>query len=256
MIKQFAFRQMIKERHRLCGMIQTLDSPEVTEILIASGFDWLWIDLEHSSLNMAAAQRLLQTAGSAAPCVIRIPGHEEVWIKQALDSGAAGIIVPQVKTAAEAETIVRFARYPPQGCRSVGLSRAHGYGMSFKSYIETANQDVAIILQIEHIEGVNNIEKIVKVPGVDALLIGPYDLSGSMGKIGQVEDPEVQAKIDHVGRVCLDSGMALGIFTTQPRQAESFFEKGFTLVAAGIDVIYLGQIVKQARQEMLNPPSN
>jgi 2-dehydro-3-deoxyglucarate aldolase len=242
----FNFRQNIKEGKPLVGTLQALNSPEVTEMLVAAGFDWLWIDLEHSTIDVEGAQRILQAAGNNCPCILRVPAGDQVWIKKLLDIGPAGVIIPQVKSAREAAEIVQFCRYPPEGTRSVGLSRAHGYGMWFGEYVANANQNVAVIMQIEHIDAVKEIEAIVKIQGIDALLIGPYDLSGTMGKIGQVKDPEVKKQIERVRQVCLDTGMPLGIFTTNPEEVKALIEKGYTVIAVGIDTIFLGQSLKQA----------
>jgi len=239
------FNQRIKKKKPLIGTIHALNSPEVTEILASVGFDWLWIDLEHSAIGIQEAQHLLQAAGNKCSCIVRVPSSEEVWIKKVLDTGPDGIIVPQVKSALQANAIVRFSRYSPLGTRSVGLSRAHGYGIKFQEYIDQANDSVSLILQIEHIDAVKEIEAIVKVPGIDALLIGPYDLSTSMGKIGQVNDSEVQKQIEKVRQVCLKAGMPLGIFTTQPDDVKSLIEKGYTLIGVGIDTLFLGQTLKQ-----------
>ena len=233
----FNFRQKLKEGKPLIGTLQALNSPEVTEMLVAAGFDWLWVDLEHSTIDGEGAQRILQAAGSNCPCVLRVPSGDQVWIKKLLDIGPAGVIIPLVRSAREAARIVQFCRYPPEGTRSVGLSRAHGYGMRFSEYLANANQNVAVIMQIEDI---------VKVPGIDALMIGPYDLSGTMGKIGQVDHPEVQAQVERVRQVCLDTGMPLGIFTTNPEDAKPLIKKGYTLIAVGIDTIFLGQSLEQA----------
>jgi 2-keto-3-deoxy-L-rhamnonate aldolase RhmA len=245
-------RKTIEERKPLIGILQTLNSTEVTEILKAAGFDWLFIDLEHSTLDVQSAQRILQAAGPDFPCMVRAPSHDEVWIKKILDTGPAGIIIPQVKSAEEARRIVQFCKYPPDGCRSVGLSRAHGYGMSFADYVANANKNIAVIMQIEHIEGVKNIEAIVTVPGIDALFVGPYDLSGSMGKIGQVKDPGVQQQIDRVRQVCGDAGMATGIFTANPEDVKTFIHHGFTIIAAGIDVMIVAQAMKQVLETAKN----
>ena len=242
----FHFRRRLKEGKPLTGAIQALNSPEVTEILAAVGFDWLWVDLEHSAIDVPGLQRILQAAGTYCPCLVRSPSHREVWIKKILDAGPAGIIVPRVNSAEEAAAIVGFCRYPPEGCRSVGLSRAQGYGLTFQEYVDHANDDIALILQIEHIAAVKAIADIVKVPGVDALLVGPYDLSASMGKTGRVTDPEVQQHIEIVRQVCLKAGMPLGIFTTRPEEVKPLIEKGYRLIGVGVDSLYLGQALKQA----------
>src|SRR5262249_4692291 len=153
--------------------------------------------------------------------------------------GVDGIIVPQVETAEEAARAVAAAKYPPQGVRSAGLSRAHGYGMNFSAYIEQANQSVSVLLQIEHFEGVRNIEPILNVSGVDGIIIGPYDLSGSYGKLGQIQDAEVQQAIDTVFSACKKQGIPVGIFALQPEVGRACLKKGFDLLAVGIDAHFL-----------------
>lgn len=242
------FKQQIHSGQPLIGTIQSLNVPEITELLVLAGFDWLFIDLEHSPIDVPGAQSILQAAASRCPCIIRVPSHDEIWLKKVLDIGAHGVIVPQVKSAAEAEQIIQCCYYPPQGTRSVGLARAHDYGMGFNRYIAEANQDISIILQIEHIDAVNQIESIARVPGIDALFIGPYDLSGSLGKIGQVNDHEVLDCIKKVQQVCQNLHMPVGIFTANPQQVPDLVEQGFTVIAVGIDTMLFGQTLKQILQ--------
>ena len=124
--------------------------------------------------------------------------------------------------------------------------------MSFREYVEQANETIVVIPQIEHIDAVNDIEAIVKVPGIDALMVGPYDLSASMGKIGRVKDPEVLGQIEKVRQVCLGAGMPLGIFTADPEEVKPLIQKGYTLIALGIDTMFLGQSLKQVLQTIKN----
>lgn len=242
----FQLKQQIKEGKPMIGPLITISAPEVTEIFAAAGFDWLFIDLEHSTLTIDAAQRLLQTAGTRCPSIIRAPCHDEAWIKKILDTGTAGILLPRVNTAEETARILHYCKYPPEGNRSVGLTRAHGFGQSFKEYVENANDDVAVFIQIEHIEGVNNIDEIVKVPGIDVIYIGPYDLSASMGKTGRVDDPEVRQQIERVKIAAVDAGIALGIFTANPADAPGFIQRGYTMINVGIDSMMLAQTAAQA----------
>ena len=244
-----SFRKRLKQGNPLLGTIQTLPALEITEILADARFDWLFIDMEHTALDVAAVQRILQVAKGRTAGIVRVPAGEEAWVKKALDAGAEGLIFPQVNTAAKAETVVRLCKYPPEGIRSVGLGRAHGYGMRFNEYVETANRDIAVIVQIEHIEAVRNIEDIVQVPGVDALFIGPYDLSASMNKTGKVSDPEVLEHIEKVLSAGLNAGLAVGIFTLNPSDIGTFTEKGYSLLTLGIDVTFFGSAVRQAHDE-------
>jgi 2-dehydro-3-deoxyglucarate aldolase/4-hydroxy-2-oxoheptanedioate aldolase len=233
------FRQRLLDGERLVGTIVTLAAPEVSELLAGLGFDWLFVDAEHSPLSMHEAQVLLQAAGPDCPCLVRVPAGDEVWIKKALDIGAAGVIVPQVHTAEQARRVVRLCRYPPQGARGVGVARAHGYGTRFQEYLQTANEQVTIVIQAESAQAVDQIQSIVEVPGIDAVLIGPYDLSSSLGKPGQLDDPTVQGAIATVTETCQRAGMPLGAFGVNAPAVRPFLERGFTLIAVGIDTLFL-----------------
>ena len=192
------FRARLLAGDRLIGTLIRLPSPEVAELLAEVGFDWLFIDAEHGPFESAGALRLLQAVGARCAPLVRVPAGEEVWIKKALDIGAAGVIIPQVNTAEQGLRVVRHCKYPPWGTRGVGIARAHRYGLGFSDYVAEANDGLAVIVQAEHIEAVRDIAAIARVPGVDAVLIGPYDLSASMGKPGQITDPEVRRAIDTV----------------------------------------------------------
>jgi len=222
----------------------TLSCPEVAEVLAGAGFDWLFIDAEHSPLEAQTMQALLQGAGPATPCVVRLSFSGELPIKKALDIGAAGIIAPQVNSAEQAEAVVRFSKYSPEGARGVGIGRAHGYGLRFQEYVATANESVAVIVQAEHADAVQNIESIVRVPGIDGVLVGPYDLSASLGKLGQVDHPEVTSAIDRVTQACRKADVRLGIFGTSSDAVRPYIEKGYTLISVGVDTMMLGQAAK------------
>ena len=200
--------------------------------------------------QLEIAQSLADTVDGVGPPsegqVVRVDidqaeRSDDPFIKQALDIGAAGIIVPQVNTAEQAESVVRFAKYSPEGMRGVGLARAHGYGMDFAKYINNANHDTAVIVQAEHAEAVKNIDAIVKVEGVDAVLVGPYDLSASLGKIGQVEDPEVVHAISQVTEACAAASMPLGLFAVAATSLEPYIKRGYTLLVSGVDTLLLSQ---------------
>jgi len=159
--------------------------------------------------------------------------------------GAAGIIVPQVSDAEQAASAVQFARYAPAGSRGVGLARAHGYGDSVESYLATANERVTVIVQAEHREAVENIESIVNVEGVDAVLMGPYDLSASLGKMGQVNDPEVTLAIDRVMTACQKANLPIGTFGVTAEAVQPYIAKGFTLIVGSVDTIILSSGAKE-----------
>ncbi|MCP3954649.1 MAG: 2,4-dihydroxyhept-2-ene-1,7-dioic acid aldolase [Desulfobacterales bacterium] len=229
----------------LIGTILTLPSTEIVEIVCQAGLDWLFIDLEHSALSIQDAQRMLQVAGPEIPGLIRVPSNDDVWIKRVLDIGATGIIVPQVNTAADTKRTVRFCKYPPEGSRSVGIARAQGYGDKFQDYVALANQDITVIIQIEHIDAVENIDKILAVPGIDGLFVGPYDLSASMGKTGLTTDPEVQTAIAKVKKAASQINLPMGIFGPTAKTVHPYIEAGYTLIAVGIDTMIVGKAVKE-----------
>jgi 2-dehydro-3-deoxyglucarate aldolase/4-hydroxy-2-oxoheptanedioate aldolase len=237
---QNEFRARLRGGEKLLGTIVTLSSPAAAEILADAGFDWLFVDGEHGPLETGDIMGILQAVGDEAACIVRVPAADETPIKRVLDLGADGIIAPLVNTAEQAEYVVRSARYSPAGSRGVGLGRAHGYGMRFKEYIDSANELVTVVVQAEHAQAVENIESIVKVEGIDAVLIGPYDLSASMGKMGQVDDPAVIEAIDHVTDTCLAAGIPLGYFGVNAEAVRPFADRGYTLLVAGTDTLFLG----------------
>ena len=244
------FRARLRNRETLLGTMLTLPVPAVAEILADAAFDWLFIDAEHGPLETSDLLSILQSVDRRIPCVVRVPRADEVAIKKALDLGAAGVIVPQVNTAAQARDVVRFARYAPEGARGVGLARAHGYGFRFKEYVESANACTAVIVQAEHFEAVENIEAIVRVEGVDAVFLGPYDLAASLGKMGEVEAPEVIDAIAHVTSTCRAAAMPLGYFGVTADAVRPYIERGYTLVVAGVDTLFLGNAARQLREEL------
>ncbi|MFM8724460.1 MAG: HpcH/HpaI aldolase family protein, partial [Planctomycetaceae bacterium] len=148
------------------------------------------MDCEHGTIETRDIQNILQAVGHRTACIVRVPDCSEGTIKRVLDAGAQGIIVPQVNSAAMAQEVVRCARYAPLGGRGVGIGRAQGYGARFSEYVSTANDEVVVIVQAEHRDAVGCIENIVAVPGIDCILLGPYDLSASFNRMGQIHDPE------------------------------------------------------------------
>lgn len=245
------FRKRLLDGDLLVGTMVSLGYPEVGELLAQAGFDWLFLDAEHSPMTPAIMQAVMQGAGREMPCLVRLPSGDEVAIKKALDIGAAGIIVPMVNSAGQAAQMVQWAKYPPQGTRGVGLGRATGYGHAFQEYLDSANEETAVVVQAEHIQAVKNIEAIVGVPGVDAVLIGPYDLSASMGLIGQVAHPEVQEAIGRVTQVCREVNVPLGIFGVTAEAVKPYIKRGYTLIVAGADSIMLGAGAREILQQLL-----
>jgi len=247
---KYSFRKELLGGKKLIGTLVSLPSPSVTEILCDAGFDWLFIDGEHSPLTIADIQNMLQAAGDSCSCVVRIPATDEIFIKQVLDVGASGIIAPHVNTAEIAAQVVRFAKYPPSGERSVGVARASAYGFQFADYVKNANDQLALVVQIEHVEAARNIESILEVDGVDAVFIGPYDLSASMGKPGKIQDPEVQGYMNQVREACRRRKKPIGIFAISIEDARPYLDQGYALIAVGVDSMMFGQAARDIVKKM------
>jgi 2-keto-3-deoxy-L-rhamnonate aldolase RhmA len=241
-----SFLQRIMKGDLLLGTILTLPSPEVAEVLSRSGFDWLFVDMEHTQLDVAHVQQILQAVGRDFPCLVRVPSLDEAWIKKVLDTGPAGIIVPHVNTAEEVRTILRWTKYPPEGERSAGISRAQDYGLGLRDYMERANDNLAIVPQVEHKDAVDNIEAMAGIAGLNVIFVGPFDLSGSIGKLGQVNDPEVLGMIRKVKTVCAGEGIATGIFGVDAEAVKPYIDFGYTLIAVGTDTSFLSKSVGNA----------
>ena len=219
----------------LLGTFISMSSPQVAEIVSDSGFDLVIIDMEHSPFTIDSVQNSLQVMGDKIMKIVRVPGNDEIWIKRVLDTGCDGILVPMVNTAADALKVVQSSKYPLVGKRSVGLARAHGYGATFSEYIEKANGELVIMIQIEHKEGIRNIDEILKVEGIDSIFIGPYDLSASMGLTGQLSHPDVKAAISIIKEKCLKAGLPYGIYCSSTYIAVSEINDGCIFPCIGVD---------------------
>ncbi|MDQ1370521.1 MAG: 4-hydroxy-2-oxoheptanedioate aldolase [Acidimicrobiaceae bacterium] len=220
------------------GATITIASPAITEMLSRVGLDWLWIDTEHTAITLADAVAMLQvTNGSNVSTVIRVPWNDKTLIKRALDIGPDAILVPLINTAEEAEAAVQAMKYPPAGERGAGLGRAQAYGMQMGPYLQTANDEVMFIAQIEHVTAIEHIDEIVGVKGLDAAFVGALDLSGSMGKLGQTDDPEVEEAVQKVLASCKAAGVPCGIVALAPEVANQRIEQGFTFLIVAIDVL-------------------
>jgi 2-keto-3-deoxy-L-rhamnonate aldolase RhmA len=248
------FRARIRRRDTLIGPLLTLATPQVAELFALAGCDWVWIDLEHTPLSLDAAQQLIQAVGGRAGTVVRVPWNDPVHIKQALDLGCDGIVVPQVRTAVEARQAVAAAKYPPAGIRSVGIARAQEYGMTLGDYVKSANEHVAVLVQIEHIDAVPHVADILAVAGVDGVIVGPYDLSASMGRPGEINHPDVAAAVAKVAEACNQRQMAWGAFAPDAASAKSYRDRGATILAVGTDTMYLWKGMRAVLSELRPAP--
>lgn len=221
------------------GTFMSLGSTLGAEQLAHLGFDWLVIDQEHGAIDATLTQSLLQAISTTETVpLIRVPWNSGDWIKRALDAGAYGLVVPMVNTREDAESAVQATRYPPLGSRSIGGSRTRLYGGN--DYVEKANDEILLVVQIEHIDAVRNAREILGVPGIDAYFVGPTDLCSSMGlpNTWDPDFPEFWAAIDEVARVAKEFGIPGGIHSS-PARAASMIERGYRFVAVGFDISYM-----------------
>jgi 2-keto-3-deoxy-L-rhamnonate aldolase RhmA len=236
------------------GTVVTLNNVAVAEMLARVGYDWLWFETEHTSLELESLQAMLAaTNGSDVSTVIRVPWNDKTMIKRALDLGPDALIVPQVNTREEAEHAVRAMKYPPWGERGAGMARAQSYGGQLMEYLALANDEVMVILMIEHIQGVENIDEILTVKGVDSVMVGALDLSGSMGLLGQTSHPDVEGAVQKVLAACKRAGISCGAVAMSPEQANERIEQGFTNISLGMDVVYLRSSAKNAVEQVKRP---
>ncbi|MCX6560272.1 MAG: aldolase/citrate lyase family protein [Candidatus Aminicenantes bacterium] len=239
------FKVALKEDAPQIGLLLSLPSPEIVEICVEAGFDWLFLDMEHGLLDFIITQRMIQAAAGRASCIVRVPANEPVWISKALDLGADGLIFPHINTAEEAAACVRAALYPPLGARSIGIARGQGYGVRVKETVAGANADVTLIAQAEHIDAARHIESILEVPGIDAVFIGPFDLSASLGLPGKIDDVRVQDAIGTILAASRIRRIPAGIFAAVPEAARAACTRGFSFVCAGTDSSLLARTAKE-----------
>ena len=244
-----SFRARLKAGESLLGSIVTLPLAGVAEIVADAGFDWLWIDMEHGPLDLLTVEAMLRARGRAAG-IVRAPANDPVWIKRILDTGADGVILPHVNSATEARAAVEAAYYPPRGKRSFGVSRAHGYGPRMNDYLHSSGDETTVIVQVEHARAVAAIDEILSTDGVDAAVIGPFDLSGSLGHIGEITHPEVIAAIETVARAGRAQGVPVGIFAGNADLARDYLARGFSPVAVGVDSMLLAAAAGALRQSL------
>ena len=243
-------KSKLKNRELSIGSWLTIPSQAVIEILGSAGFEWLTIDMEHSPISIETCLNLIgHIQGNGMQALVRVSKNEEVIIKQVLDAGADGVIIPMIKNKEEAIEAVNYVKYPPLGKRGVGLNRAQKYGTAFDSYQKWAKDEVVIIAQIEHIEAVNNLEDIFSVEGIDGIIVGPYDLSASMGYPGEFDRDDVKAALDKIDNVtkALNKPLGFHVIDSDHSKTVEKIKKGYSFLAFSLDFFFLGD---KARSEM------
>jgi len=237
-------KDKLKKRKVTIGSWITIGNTAIAEIMAKAGFDWLAIDMEHSAITLDQAQELIRVIDlCGVVALVRVGENNPNLIKRVIDAGSHGVIVPMVNSFKEAEAAVAAVKYPPNGRRGVGLARAQGYGYGFEKYKEWVRKESIVIVQIEHIRAVENLDKILNCPGVDGSIIGPYDLSGSLGYPGEFDRPGVRDALKRYEDTCRALGKTMGFHVVQPDpvKARQFIKKGYNLLAVGVDFLYLGE---------------
>ncbi len=226
------------------GTWMQIPSPYVAEILAANGFDWVTLDLEHGPFSLNILPDIIRAIEirKSLPFV-RVAQNHPKDIKQALDAGAKGIIVPMIETEKQTKDFVSWSSYPPTGNRGVGFSNANLFGKTFEEYSKNINEDLVRIIQIENIRALDEIEAIFSVKGIDAAMIGPYDLSGSMNLTGQFTHPDFLATVEKFQLAAKKVGLPLGIHIISPDEEllKTEIANGKTFIAYSTDALMLNQ---------------
>lgn len=216
----------------------TLAHPALAEMAAKAGFDWVAVDLEHSSITVRECEDLIRVIDLAgATPLVRLSDNDHVLIKRVMDSGARGVIVPSVSTPDEAALAVEAVHYPPRGTRGMGLARAHGYGADFKGSLKRLANEAVVVAMIENKQGVDNAAAILATPGVDAYFLGPYDLSASLGVAGQTSHPKVEAAIAQVRAAGKKAKKPGGLHVVEPDPAalRRRLKQGFGFIAYSLE---------------------
>lgn len=237
-------RKSLKSGQTVIGTWLNSGSPIIAELMAAAGFDFVCVDAEHSAVDLPQTQQLFQAIRSGnrdCAALVRLHGVDYSLVKRYLDAGARGVVAPLVRTREEAELLVEATKYPPMGLRGVGFCRANDYGMRLAEECEQANEEILLAVQIEHIEAVDNIDDILSVGGIDAVFIGPYDLSASMGITGQFDHPDYLHARDRILDACVRHDIVAGLHVVapDPQQVIDRQSEGYRFIAYSLDITML-----------------
>jgi len=248
-MKKNRVKELLRSGKPALGSWVTIGHPDVAEVMANMGFDWLVFDNEHAPLSTETTQLLIQAMSSTETVpIVRMPWNDMVEIKRALDIGAYGVVIPWVNSKEEALYAVRACKYPPAGLRGVGPRRASRYGLDIKEYLQQANDEILVVVQIETQQAVDRIDEILSVEGIDAFFIGPYDLSASLGYLGQPDHPKALETYYRLLDAAKRTGVASGIHASNLQLAKHYIEKGFQFVALNDDI----GLLKRGCQEILD----
>lgn len=253
--KRIRLKQSLQKRKRIFGGWVSFSHPSITEIFAQAGFDFIAIDMEHTTISIEQAQRIIAACqGEGTLCLPRPVSHSNDWIKPLLESGADGLIVQMINTPQEVESIIQLAKFPPLGSRSYGVNRAHNYGLNFDDYIKKWNESSSVIIQVESIQAVENIEKLLEFDEIDGVMIGPYDISGSLGVPGKTSHQLVIEATRKVIEACEKFGKSCGTQIENPTEEniKTLFDLGYTFGILGSDLFVLSSWVKKVQELLIH----
>ncbi len=234
-------RTALQSGSPVIGSWMQIPDSNIAEIMGRAGYQWVAIDMEHGPVavnQLPDIFRALELGGTLP--LARVASPLPINCRQALDQGAAGVVVPMISSAAQLQAIVTECHWPPRGRRGVGFQRANVFGKFFDSYTQEA-QESLVVAQIEHIDAVNDLESILKVKGLDAIMVGPYDLSASLGMTGDFENKKYKDVLSKILEVCAEQKVSCGIHVVQPdaKMLKQRISEGYTFIAYGVDTVFL-----------------
>ncbi len=238
------FPSELRDGDPVVGTWLSIGDPAVAEILAGADFDFVVVDTEHAATGLETVENVLRAVGAAdgdAAALARVPWNDPVRIKRLLDTGPAGLVVPMVETAEEAREAVRAMRYPPEGDRGIAATRASNYTHDFLEYVETANDRLLTVVQVETERGLSNAADIAAVEGVDALFVGPSDLSAALGAFPDTGAPEVVDAVERIAAAGEDVGVPVGTLAVDPDAVEDWLDRGMDFLVVGLDAAFLAE---------------
>ncbi len=237
-----------KEKQFSLGSWITIGHPSVAEVMCEAGFDWLCIDIEHSQIDTNSLLNLvIAIQGKKMKAYVRVGSNDSSIIKQVLDSGVDGIIIPQINSVDEAKKAINNVRYPPIGERGLGLARAQGYGFGLENYLKGKARNLELIVQIEHFKGIKNLRQILSLEGLDGSFLGPYDLSASIGIPGQFNTKKFKDLVIEYNQVTSKFTKKKGFHVVSKNFDDVILKKneGYNFLAFNFDVFFMGLSIRE-----------
>lgn len=244
-------RRAVRAREPVAGSWVAVGHPAVAELSASLGFEFVVLDTEHAPTDVETVEnevRAVEAAPGDTEALVRVPWNDPVAIKRVLDAGVAGVMAPMVESADDARALVDAVHYPPDGSRGIAAARASNYGLNFEEYVGSANDELLVVAQVESEAGVEAVEEIAAVERVDALLVGPADLSSSVGALGEFEDDGFSAAVERVLDGAHAHDVPVGTLATGPDEIDDWVARGFDFLIVGTDLGYLADGATAAKE--------